>query len=80
MKQVNIKMMIVALLLAIALAWGCKHYLPSIINAEKQCISPRVMDDISAELLHCYENLDRANQYFETCVNVYLQQGKTDYQ
>ena len=59
---------------ALVLAWGIKNYLPSITEAEeKQCMSPRVVDDLSKELLICYENVDRCNKYFEACVNTYLQ-------
>ena len=75
MKDYKVKLMFIGLLAAIALAWGVANYVPSITNAKKQCIAPRVVDDMSKELLLCYENMDRCNKYFEACVNVYLQQN-----
>ena len=64
--------MIVGMVMAVAMAWAAKNYLPSIMEAKQQCIAPRVMDDMSKELLTCYENIDRCNKYSEACVNIYL--------
>lgn len=76
MKEFKTKILVVSLLAAIALMWGVTNYVPSIIEAgEGQCASPRVVDDLSKELLICYDNVDRCNRYFEACVNVYLQQN-----
>jgi len=75
MKEFKIKAVIISLLLAAALMWGVTKYTESIRNAGKQCASPLVVDDLSKELMVCYENVDRCNRYFEACVNVYLQQN-----
>jgi len=72
MKDFRVKLMFIGLLAAIALAWGVANYVPSIIEAQQQCVSPRVIDDMSKELMICYENIDRCNKYFEACVNTYL--------
>jgi len=75
MKKHSVKLFIIGLLVAIALAWGVNNYLPSVVEAEKQCASPRVIDDMSKELLICYNEIDRCNKYFRACVETYLQQG-----
>jgi len=59
--------------MAIALAWGVKNFIPSIVEAEKVCTSKKVIDDMSKELLTCYNEMDRCNKYFQTCIEAYLQ-------
>lgn len=61
------------MLLCLVLAWGIKNYLPSIAETKKQCTSPKVVDDLSTELLKCYDSMDRCNKYLEACVEAYLQ-------
>ena len=78
MKKYNVKLFIIGLLAAIALAWAVNAYLPSIMEAEKQCASPKVIDDMSRELLICYNEMDRCNKYFKACVDAYLQQGSEE--
>ena len=72
MKKIKIAM--VVMVVAMIVAWGVKNFLPSIIEQPQQCASPRVIDDLSKELMSCYNNIDRCNKYFEACVNAYLQQ------
>jgi len=74
MNKHNVKIIIIGMLLAIAMSWGVINYLPSMLETENYCIAPKVIDDMSQELLTCYENIDRCNKYFEACVNVYLNQ------
>jgi len=73
MSKHNIKVIAMGMLMATTMAWGIKNYLPSMMETEEHCIAPRVIDDISSELLLCYNNMDRCNQHFEACVNMYMQ-------
>jgi hypothetical protein len=73
MRSHKVKLFIVGMLAAIALAWGVKNFIPSIIEAEKVCTSTKVVDDMSRELLICYNEMDRCNKYFRTCIDAYLQ-------
>jgi hypothetical protein len=59
--------------LSLVLVWGIKNYLPSVVEPQKQCTSPKVVDDLSKELMRCYDNIDRCNNYLEACVKAYLQ-------
>jgi hypothetical protein len=74
MSRHNIKVMAIGtILLAIGMTWGIKNYLPLVEETESHCIAPRVIDDISKELLSCYGSVDRCNQHFQTCVKMYME-------
>ena len=54
------------------LAWGVKNFTSPTIEAERVCTSKKVVDDMSKELLTCYNEMDRCNKYFQTCIEAYL--------
>ena len=62
MKKHNLKLFAIGMLLAVVVSWAIKNYIPSIIQAEKVCASAKVIDDMSTELLICYNEMDRCNK------------------
>ena len=73
MKSLNIKFAFIAVIAATALVWGVKNYSNSIVKKQQQCIPSVVVDDLSAELLRCYETIDTCNKYFRSCLEAYME-------
>ena len=81
MRKRNIKIFIMGIVAVIAIAmtaivWTVKSFVPtkeiSVVNIEKSCPDENIVNDMSDELLSCYEGIDRCNKFLNACVDSYM--------